>query len=182
MSELKFAQFKIEIYDHYIDQINGFVGFDLLLKSDDASEIMKFIEDFHVDKNENQVIEYYIDEDRYKGNMGNFIYDSQGNARLWMTTKPTDKPSTGALSSMVVTKRSVPYYNLLRAFVDLEKRFNTLTDLLKEKNILTQEEVENIGYYLTPRQEGININHEVKDLKKYLEDTEDTLESIRLNS
>lgn len=179
MSELNFSQFRIKIVDYYIDDTNDFVGFDLSLNPGDASEILKFVEPY---RKEHKIIEYYIDENRYNGNFGNFIYDSKGNARLWMTTKPTNKPSTDTLTSMVVTKNSVPYYNLLRAFVDLEKRFNMLTDLLKGKDIITQEEMKNIGYYLSPKDEGVEINSEVKDLKEYLEDTDDTLDSIRFKS
>ncbi|EAG7712440.1 hypothetical protein BLI40_08650, partial [Listeria monocytogenes] len=105
-------------------------------------------------------------------------FDSKGKIQLFLTIKPfVIDENTYTYSS--VTRNEVEYYNTSKVLVDLEKRFNSLINLLKKKELINEDETDIFSGYLTSYEEGIKIKIEVADLDEYLKETHETIEDIK---
>lgn len=177
MKLLKIENFEFAIKDYF--EMEQGLCFDLKIDLSTIKNDFKSIyNNFITNRTE---FDFSVDDKPYHGRFGQFLYDIEGNARLWIVTviKPKDPNHHKNLTSMVVTKHHVPYYNLKEIVLDQEIKITALLNLLKAKNILTEEELNSFKPYLTPTELGYDIESQVRNLDDFLVESHETLAEIK---
>ncbi|WP_142425453.1 hypothetical protein [Enterococcus casseliflavus] len=144
------------------------IGLDL---TTDFETLKSFIEYYEENHNVDNTIDVLVKDKNFSVKLGQFIYDKNCNARLFLSFD-TDR----SLSSFSYS--DVLEYNQRRLVVHQEKRINNLVSLLSEKGILTDNEIDLLSSYFVISKETIDIIKEVPDLPKYLIESGETLERI----
>jgi len=163
---LKFDNFSIDVADYLLDR--NWLTFDM--KFSNKEDFNKFTELHQV----SQPLEYKVDESSYCGYFGAFIFDVDYNVRLYMTTD-MQHPAK-------VDKGNAFQYNLPHVIQNHEKRINILIEILTQKNLLSENDLEKLSSYLPVTDYKIFMHHQVPNLSDYLKASCSTMEDLRCES
>lgn len=70
-------------------------------------------------------------------------------------------------------------YNLTPLLRNFEKRISTITSILCEKGLLSNEEANQLSSYLYPCNENMDMEHQVENVQQYLSDTKSTIQETK---
>ena len=163
----------IEVTNFFITDYD-LIAFDA--KIDPVVFKLSFLPFYDNHLTDENLFDFKFNGKNYLGRFGKLIYDKRGNLRFYLTTAQTEDEFSVIPS---VTYNDVPLINVVKQTVAQEKKINKLIDILKEKNILNQGDINGFENYLTPIPKGIDINREVLDLKDHLSKTSDTIEDMK---
>lgn len=175
VSTLKFNKFELEILDFI--KLEDQLAFDLQVNIKLlTTELIPFFN--HHWASERHSMEFQIDDKEFDGYLGNYAYDKNGNLRLWVFKEFLEvDPNT--LTQMVVTKKSLEFYNLKKVVKNHELKYQKLLDLLLLKKVISDDEAKQLGTDYFYDENNIDLKHEVNDLFEYLNDTSKTLSDIK---
>ena len=159
---------KISVFEF---QIVGKADIDFALSFDlktTVDQLKQFITYYH-DSVDIESIDISVDGESIHGRLGQMIYDKDGNVRLYFVTdlEPNEAPKPGS---------DVKTYNLKKVVVAQEKRINKIVDILVEKNLIEESQVESLASYFTISKEQPDMYKEVPNLPLYLKETHSTLD------
>lgn len=163
MSILKIESFEIKVSDFFTTDSS--IILDLHFDSD---ENLKRFYDFYKKAFFNSV-NYSCAEVNGTGYLGFFIYDAEHNSRLYITSEPNESFS----------QKNVLTYNLTPLLRNFEKRISTITSILCEKGLLSNEEANQLSSYLYPCNENMDMEHQVENVQQYLSDTKSTIQETK---
>lgn len=163
MSIFKIESFEVEVSDFLTTDSS--IILDLHFDSDES---LKDFYNFYMKRFYNSV-NYSCAEVNGNGYFGFFIYDSEFNARLYITNE----------SSESFSQKNVLTYNLTPLLRNFEKRISAITNILCEKGLLSNEEANKLSSYLYPCSENMDIEHQVESVHQYLSDTKSTIQETR---
>lgn len=170
MHTLKFDSYNLPIDDYVLD--DDILVFDTKFPSKDA--LNAFIQMSSKYCKSGTYYKYQVDTKDFTGRFGNFVYDVENNLRFYMTTSPD--------TMSYHPHDTVLEYNTSRVINDCERRISMLVDLLQNNGIISSENANMFSPYLQPNGErGVDLCHQVKCLKDYLELTKSTIDDIRKN-
>ncbi|MDT2400925.1 hypothetical protein P7D43_00955 [Enterococcus avium] len=163
----------IEVTDFFITDYD-LIAFDA--KIDPIVLKLSFLPFYGNHITDENLFEFKFDGKTYLGRFGKLVYDKRGNVRFYLTTATIKNESS---LGKILYSNDVTMINVVKQTVAQEKKINKLIDILKEKNILSDQEINTFEDYLSPTPDGIDINREVRDLKEYLSETSNTIEDIK---
>lgn len=170
MKLLKFENIQVSL-KHYIETSPGF-AFDFQLDLSVITE--QFLPLYYDYGKKNTKLNFFIDDKSYSGSFGQFIYDTEGNCRLWISTEEIDGP----INPRKIYSSDITYYNLVDVITNQEIKINTLLEILSKKEIISDEDLTKFKNVLTPTDLGFNMKIQVKNLNEYLEKNNETLIAI----
>lgn len=177
MTLLKIDKFELFVKDCLYDGI--FIGCDLKIDPNILfNDFLPFLHEYNERFDESSSLVINIDGDTFEGYLGNYIFDKDGNMRIWLIKEYVES-SKNMLTDMTVSRYSVQYKNIVKYVKQHELKLNNLVEILKSKNVLTESESD---YFLSEFKminEDIDFNHEVTNLTDYLVDTDNRLDDIR---
>ena len=145
------------------------IGFALCfdLKAN-PNQLKPFVSYYH-DSLDSDFFDISVDGESIHGRFGQMIYDKDGNIRLYFVT---DLESDEA----PVLSNDTKAYNLKNVVVAQEKRINKIVDILVEKNLIEESQVEALASYFTISKDQPDMYKEVPNLPLYLKETHSTLD------
>lgn len=165
---LKFDTLKIPINDFCLD--DDLLVFDA--KFDSKEDFEKFVAYYENHTEDKFSFDYSIDNAQYHGRFGSLVYDVDYNVRFYMLTTPYEGRNLGL-------NFDVLHYNMPYILQNHEMRINILIDILKQKSVLNEPDLERLQSYLPVNDYKIDLYRQVKNLQVYLETTESTMADLR---
>lgn len=177
--EFNFDKFTLQIDDYFVMESSSLIVIRMAVPPDFFhSELKPFIYDHQKDESQ---FEYHIDNQEFFGRFGQLTFDKLGNIQLFITTKILEKPNPHTLTSMVVSRYSAEYVNLVKVVKSHEQNFNQLLSILVNQNIVSDQELSNFNFPLELK-EISDFNREVEDLSTFLEENHRTILEIKNNA
>ena len=148
---------------------NDIIVLDLVANMEN---LVNFIEYYKFNHSNNNIVEVALEEEKHSVSFGTFIYDKNGNVRLYLSSSNGSSEEKNSLSPGVFA------YNQEYLLLHQEKRLNYLVDLLTDKGIISDNELSLLDSYFSVSKESFDIDHEVPDLQKYIEVSNSSIEDI----